>query len=635
MNRKRLLSVLLALVMVLSLFSVAAMGETAESGKTVVILHTNDSHGRIYQVDGNNTGMIGIDKVAAVKKSVENSILVDAGDTIHGLPIANMNNGLNVLELMAAAGYSVMTPGNHDFNYGSARLAELSVAAAGLGLDIISANVQTNTGSNFLKTTKIVEVDGVKVGFFGLTSLETPILTSPAGVANVKFMPYKAVSEKAIADLKTEGADVIVALTHISRPEIVALIGELDVKPDLIIEGHDHLFGTETVDGVVISGAGQYQENIGKVTVVLTGDGLDISAEYITKEDLEEAEGDADVKELAEAKKAAVEAQFSAVVAKSAVTLSSARGADNGEELGVRNSEQPLGNLVTDAMRIIGGADVAVTNGGGLRADIREGEITRGDINAVLPFGNVLVIKEATPKALKEILENGLSSLPLVNGRFPQVSGLVVVFDADKEAGDRVVSITIGDKELDLSDGTTKYKLATNDFMAAGGDGYEAIAALSTVAEVDALDTVLENYIASLGGTITAETAAPGGRIKAFEAAVVVEETEGEPAVVEETEEETEEVVVEIVEVTPVPLPAPLPTFEGFLVEGSVGVNVLTLQQMLNASAKDAAAALKEDSIFGPLTKAAVVAFQTEYGLSPDGVVGPLTWGKLFELTTQ
>ena len=191
LKRRKFFSLILALTMMLSIFvGLTPVLVTAANEKTISILHTNDVHGRIYQVDGNNSGMMGIDKIAAVKNGTENAILVDAGDTIHGLPIVNTNNGLNAIELMTAAGYDVMTPGNHDFNYGSARLAELAGIASPNGLTIISSNVYNKSGENFLPETKIIEKDGVKVGFFGLTTQETPILTGPVNVASIEFREY-------------------------------------------------------------------------------------------------------------------------------------------------------------------------------------------------------------------------------------------------------------------------------------------------------------------------------------------------------------------------------------------------------------------------------------------------------------
>jgi len=513
--RRRSLALALALVMSLSVLTGLSLTALAEGETTINILHTNDVHGRLFP-DASNSGMLGIDLVAAIKKDTTNAILVDVGDVIHGLPLVNINQGLNAIELMLAAGYQVMAPGNHDFNHGSARLLELSGVASDAGMEIISSNVfALGSGTTFLPATAIVEVDGVKVGFFGLTDLETPTLTHPANVAALEFRALKASAESAITKLKGDGAKVIVGLAHVNHADIVKLLGELTVKPDLILEGHDHLKGAETFSGVLVAGAGQYQESLGKVSITIGEDGTvkDITAGSIEKDDVAELEVDAAVKALAEAKVAEVVELYSEVVAASDILLSSARGSDVGPA-GVRNTEQPLGNLVSDAMRILGSADIAFCNGGGLRADVKAGELTKGDFNSVLPFGNYLIIKEVTPKTLFEIMEIGLQTFPAPNGRFPQISGFSVEFVASREPLDRVISITFDGKVLDKEDETTILKLATNDFLAAGGDGYTPLEGLKTVVELGSLDDILIEYIVkNLGGTIKAENAKLDGRV--------------------------------------------------------------------------------------------------------------------------
>jgi 2',3'-cyclic-nucleotide 2'-phosphodiesterase (5'-nucleotidase family) len=462
--------------------------------------------------------MIGIDKIAEIKKDTDNAILIDVGDTVHGLPIVNMNDGLSAIELMVAADYSVMTPGNHDYNFGSARLSELAAIASSRGLDIISSNTfDKSTGEHFLPTTKIIEIGGIKLGFFGLTTQTASTTTNPINVKSLEFRAYKESSENAITELKNNGAEIIVALAHISRADVEELISVLDEKPDVILDGHDHILNSTMVDGVLISEVGQYQENLGQISIIINSDGeiLEKTANVITKADTADIAGDDNVKELAETMKQVVLEHYSEVVAMSEIFLSSERGSNDGQTVGVRNSEQALGNLVADAMRVIGNANVAIINGGGIRADIQEGEITKGNINSIVPFGNVLIIKEATPKVLKEIMESGLKFAPVTDGRFPQISGMNVLYDQSNSTGEKVISITIDGKDLDLTDDTTSYKLATNDFMAQGGDEYTAIQALQTIAEIGSLDEIFEQYIISLPNkTITADDAKIEGRIK-------------------------------------------------------------------------------------------------------------------------
>jgi 2',3'-cyclic-nucleotide 2'-phosphodiesterase (5'-nucleotidase family) len=520
---KKILLLFLGVLLIFGTFPIGTMAASQDSNsiETVInILHTNDIHGRIYEVDDNNTGMIGIDKIAEIKKNTENVILVDIGDALHGLPIVNINQGLNGVELMVAAGYSVMTPGNHDYNFDSARLSELAAIASSGGLDIISSNtVVKSTGQNLFPTTKIIEIDGIKVGFFGLTTMSTPTSTNPANVKTLEFKAYKESSENAIAELKNNGADIIIALAHIGRSEVKDLITALYVKPDVIIDGHLHILDSTTVDGVLIAQVGQYQENIGQISITINSNGeiVDKTETVITKADTADIAGDADVKALAEVMKQSVLERYSEIVARSDLFLSSERETNDGKTLGVRNSEQALGNLVADSMRINGNADLAVINGGGLRADIKPGDITTRDINSILPFGNVLIIKEVTPKALKEIMEHGLQLAPNASGRFPQISGMNILYDQAHSAGEKVISITINNTDLDLTDDTTIYKLATNDFMANGGDDYTAIQALRTIAEIGSLDDIFQQYIISLPNkTITAEVAKIEGRIEEY-----------------------------------------------------------------------------------------------------------------------
>ncbi len=141
----------------------------------------------------------------------------------------------------------------------------------------------------------------------------------------------------------------------------------------------------------------------------------------------------------------------------------------------VRTQEAAMGNLIADAMRDVTGADVAIMNGGGIRADKEYAagtDITRKDILTELPFGNVTIMVELTGKQIRDALENGVSKLEDGAGRFAHVSGMKVEVDATKPAGERISSVIVGDKPLD---DTATYKLATNDFLLGGGDGFTSL----------------------------------------------------------------------------------------------------------------------------------------------------------------
>jgi 2',3'-cyclic-nucleotide 2'-phosphodiesterase (5'-nucleotidase family) len=492
-------------------------------GETVInILHTNDIHGRLFGVGSS----VGIDKVAEIRASTPNAILVDAGDAFDGRPLVNLEQGINAVRLMVAAGYRVMAPGNHDFNFGSDRLLELAGIAADGGLEIVSANVfHKETGNPFLPATTTVDIDGVKVGFFGLTTITTPVVTHPLNVATLEFRAYKQAAESAIAALRGQGAQVIIALAHFACEDIQALIEELDDKPDVVIEGHDHHLGSKTVGDVLIAGAGQYLENLGQVSITVSASGevTDKVAILIPVADTEEIEGNPEVRAIAEEVLAEVEAQMSEVFAVSEVFFSSARG-DNEGLLGVRNSEQPIGNLIADAMRVIGETDIALMNGGGIREDLSVGDLTKGGILSMLPFGNYLVIVEVTPAIIFEVMEHALAPLPNVTGGFPHFSGMRVVYTL-AGSGDKVVSIEIDGKLLDRDDDETVFTMGIHDFMAAGGDGFAMLEDMDTVAELGTLEVIVIQYITeALNGVITAENVKVDGRLTEIPARWAIEE---------------------------------------------------------------------------------------------------------------
>lgn len=470
---------------------------TLEKGSVdITILHTNDTHGRVKA----DSSVIGIDTISAIKKSINNSILVDVGDTLHGLPFATMNKGEDIIALMKLTGYDVMTPGNHDFNYGYERLLELAnMAASGdNSFPIISANViKDNTtllDANFIK-----EVDGVKLGFFGLTTPETAFKTNPNNVKGLEFASPIESAKKQVEELKAKGADIIVALAHIGTDESSEIVSTMIAKEvegiDIIIDGHSHSnypTGYEAENGTLIVSTGEYGANLGQVIITFDKDTNKITkkiASLIPKATAATQNPDEIVAQKIEEINEAQNALLSKVVGVSKVVLDGAR--EN-----VRTGETNLGNLITDAMLYVTGAEIAITNGGGIRATINAGEITKQDVVSVLPFGNFIVTKYLTGAQIKDILEHGVKDYPATAGHFPHVAGINFVFDAEKALGERIVSIKINGKDIDMD---AKYLVATNDFMAAGGDDYPHFKDVKTENEFQALDEALEEYIKYLG----------------------------------------------------------------------------------------------------------------------------------------
>jgi len=517
--KSRLFSSFLALIMILGLITVQTKEVKAETEDQIVtseanmeeknnkaalekgsvditILHTNDTHGRVKA----DSSIIGIDTISAIKKSINNSILVDVGDTLHGLPFATMNKGEDIIALMKLAGYDVMTPGNHDFNYGYERLLELAnMASTGVNsFPIISANV-IKDNTTLLDANYIKEVDGVKLGFFGLTTPETAFKTNPNNVKGLEFASPIESAKKQVEELKAKGADIIVALAHIGTDESSEIVSTMIAKEvegiDIIIDGHSHSnypTGFEADNGTLIVSTGEYGANLGQVIITFDKDTNKITnkiASLIPKATAATQNPDEIVAQKIEEINEAQNALLSKVVGVSKVVLDGAR--EN-----VRTGETNLGNLITDAMLYVTGAEIAITNGGGIRATINAGEITKQDVVSVLPFGNFIVTKYLTGAQIKDILEHGVKDYPATAGHFPHVAGINFVFDAEKEPGERIVSIKINGKDIDMD---AKYLVAANDFMAAGGDDYPHFKDIKTENEFQALDEALEEYIKYLG----------------------------------------------------------------------------------------------------------------------------------------
>ena len=547
-HTRKVLSLFLTLSMAGSL-CVPAMAADETSGEgaanDVVVLHTNDVHGAIGSYA----------KVAALKAQYEaegtDVILVDAGDFIQGDPTVSISQGANAVELMNMVGYDLAVPGNHEFDYGYENLKTLSESAE---FPILAANVTSN-GSAAFADSYILETDsGTKVGFVGVTTPETATKAHPAKIAGLTF----DAGDKMFADvqasvdkLEADGCDYIVCVGHLGIDEestgnrSVDLLAKVD-GIDVFIDGHSHSTqedilavtdGTGKVGDTVLTSTGTELENIGVVTL---SDGS-ASAESVKVADLT-AEDEAIAARAAEIT-AQVEADYGTVFAKTEVLL-------NGDkDPGNRTQETNLGDLITDAL-MWGAAregetiDAAVTNGGGIRAPIQVGDVTKKDVNTVLPFGNTLSIVKVTGAELLEVLEASTYCTPAAVGGFPQVSGIIFTVDTTKpyDQGEaypkttyyapasiqRVTIESVGGKPFDPN---AVYTIATNDFMAAGGDTYYAFKTASANYDLGLpMDEVLMDYITDeLGGVITAEQyGAPTGRITILTAAAAENTTRGD-----------------------------------------------------------------------------------------------------------
>ena len=529
--KKKVLSLVLVLAMMFSLCITAGAEEPAEDlSGSIIILHTNDVHGAID----------GYAKAAALKKTYEEMgayvLLMDAGDFIQGDPTVSTSEGATAVELMNLAGYDVAAPGNHEFDYGYANLKALVSEA---DFPIVAANVLYGGKAAFNDNVTFTAPDGTKIGVFGLDTPETATKAHPAKIKGVTFLADDelfACAQEQVNELEAEGCDIIVCLGHLGIDDestgnrSMDLLEEVD-GIDLFIDGHSHsdlddIAGAVgescMVNDTILTSTGTKFENIGLVVI---SDGV-MEATAIPTADIT-VKPDGTVADRAAAIQKAVDDEYGAVFAKTEVEL-------NGVKAEVRTGETNLGNLITDAL-VWGAAeagtkvDAAVTNGGGIRASISKGNITKKDINTVLPFGNTLSIVKVTGAELLEALEASTYCTPETIGGFPHVSGIVFTVDTGKvyDQGEQYPGSTYyGPKSIQrvsiqsvggkASDPNATYTIATNDFMAAGGDTYYAFKTASVNYDLGVpMDEVVMEYVTEeLDGVVTAEDyGASEGRI--------------------------------------------------------------------------------------------------------------------------
>ena len=464
---------------------------------TITIFHTNDIHGR-FERDG---ASMGIDTIAAIYAQRENAILVDAGDTIHGLPFVNLGEGGNAVELMNMAGYSLMVPGNHEFNFGWERLVELGEMA---DFSFITANV-IKDGQPLFQPYHIITVAGIRLGFFGLTTPGTPVMTHPNNVIGIDFTDPVEASRRSVAALQAAGADVVIALAHLgfdpdnySGNEWPLQIAAQVPGIDLFIDGHSHTlipYGYLVNDMLIVQ-AGEHGQWVGMVEIeLINGEVYSITASVIHRDyALENFAPLASITAAIERMNAELDAALEEVVGYTPVTL---YGDGAGHRENLRAREVPIGNLIADAMRWATDADMALLNSGGIRCHFHAGDITIGDVIRVLAFPNYVVAKKISPAQLREALENGVSFMPVANGRFSQVSGFSFAFDPARAVGDRVLSISADGQSLNLNDTATTFTIAINDFKAAGGDGYATFVGLAQVGQAGLESEVFIDYLAA------------------------------------------------------------------------------------------------------------------------------------------
>lgn len=496
--------------------ALALMAGAAQAEFTLTILHTNDFHDRFEPINGFDStcdeeqaaanecfGGIGrlATAVAEARAEATNPILLDAGDQYQGSLLYTMYKGKMSAEFMSMLGYDAMALGNHEFDDGPDGTTNL---LDGVTFPVVSANIDVSQepalAGEIAKST-VVEVGGERIGVVGLVAEDTPELASPG--ANVIFSPVAEAAQAEIDRLTEEGVNKIVVLSHIGLPADRRLAETL-TGVDVIVGGHSHTLLSNAAEGaedvypvmvndVPIVQASAYGKYLGELVVEFDDEGNVLSAEgEPVLLDASVAEDEAMVARVAELA-APLEELKSQVVATTAAPI------EGGREV-CRAMECEMGTLIADAMldRVKDqGIDIAIQNGGGIRASIDAGEVTMGEVLTVLPFQNSLATFTATGADIVAALENGVSQVADGAGRFPQVAGMSYAFDADAEPGSRVSDVMVGGEPIDLE---ATYGVVTNNYVRNGGDGYAIFADAADAYDFGpGLEAVLAEYIAKQG----------------------------------------------------------------------------------------------------------------------------------------
>ena len=475
----------------LLLAAALTMALPALAADRLTIVHVND----LDRMEGTGaTG--GVARLATVIAGIRarggTVLATNAGDSISPSLLSSFDKGAHMIALLNQVGIDAMALGNHEFDFGP-DIARARIAEA--GFTILSNNALEPDGTliDGVAEHMMVEIGAHTVGLFGLTTAGTAVKSSPG---DVTFADPVAVAAATATALREAGADLVVALAHTDRTEDIALMAARDV--DLLLSGDDHDLFIRYDGRIAMVESGSQASHVTVVTLdIATVEGRrGPQVEWRPAFEVIDTAGVAPDPALA-AEVARYEAflseELDVAIAATPVMLDTRRTT-------VRAGESAFGNLTADAMRLMTGADVALTNGGGVRGDrIYEAGtvITRRDVLTELPFGNKTVLLEVTGNDIRAALEHGLSGIEDGAGRFPHISGMTLAFDPARPAGERVTAVTVAGEPLD---DTATYTLATNDFMGGGGDGYAVFAGKPSIIEATAAELMAAQVIRAFEG---------------------------------------------------------------------------------------------------------------------------------------
>ncbi|MDN2565035.1 5'-nucleotidase C-terminal domain-containing protein [Aquibium sp. A9E412] len=556
-----------AAILALSASALALTATTALAEYALNILHINDWHSRIESINKYDSTCSAEDEaegacfggaarlVTAVREQRQamdgdNLLFLNAGDNFQGSLFYTTYKGAVEAEFLNLMGTDAMAVGNHEFDDGEDGLATFLDAAE---FPVLSANVAAKPDSSLgdrVKAYVVMEVGGERIAIVGAVANDTAELSSPGD--NVDITDDVEETTRAVEAATAEGVDKVIALTHVGYPRDLAAIARIP-GVDVVVGGHSHTLLSNTVEGaagpyptmvdnpegyqVPVVQAGSYSKYLGKLNVVFDDAGrvveasgepllLDASVEPDPQVAARIAELGAPIEEL------------------KSKPVSETTAAIDGSRESCRAGECAMGNLVAEAMleRVRDqGIDIAIQNGGGLRASIDAGEITMGEVLAVLPFQNTLAAFQLKGRDIRQSLENGVSAIEDGAGRFPQVAGLRYSFDpAGTPNENRITAVEVREDGAWVPlDPEATYGVVSNNFMRGGGDGYGLFASNAENAYDygPGLEQVVADYLAdnrpytpATDGRITEVAATDAAPAADGEAAMPADDAAAEPA---------------------------------------------------------------------------------------------------------
>ena len=507
----------LALSLVQGGCSPARHASPAEGALSLTILHTNDTHSYIAGINKYGNACFddtdcrgGLARIATAirtaKSQNDNVIALDAGDQFQGTLFYSVNKWPMLAELDQHMPYDAMTLGNHEFDEGC---LELTRFLAALPFPVLAANLKPAKGCPMLKGNytpyTLLTVRGQKVAVVGIANNE--VVSLAAACPRTFFEDTAACLQRTVRDLEAQGVKHIIALTHIGLPEDRKLARSVD-GVDIIVGGHSHSYlGPDSEEGpypiierspsgqpVLVVTAKRAAQYLGELNVIFDAQGVPLR-------------WNGGARELAAPETR--DAETSALVQKYAASLDEFRNHKVGSHHlslpdgidACREDDCLGGSLIADAMleyaRPFGG-QVALCNGGSVRAALPSGDISRGDLLSVIPFGNTLVMREITGERLLAALEHGVSEEGGQGPRLLHTAGLRYVVDAARPAGSRIVRAEIlNEKDTGTPlDRKARYVIVTIEYLARGGDAYEMLKDSKVIPSPEPIDiTVVEDYL--------------------------------------------------------------------------------------------------------------------------------------------